>query len=221
MDPSPASPLDAPAPTLRLRDLHVAFDGQAPLVRAWNADLGPRLALLHGDTGSGKSTLLRVLAGEAPPRLAVRGTLALPQAALPGNAETWRRQVFFVDPGTQAFDTMDVRACVARLHAGDAGFDAARWAALAEAFGLAPHLDKGMHMLSTGSKRKVWLACALASGRALTLLDEPGAALDAPSVRALQTALAEVARAGRRIVIVASGEDWALPWRAAFALPVG
>ncbi len=190
-------------------------------MRAWSADLGPGLTLLHGDTGSGKSTLLRALAGEPAPGLALRGGLALPLAALPGDAAAWRRQVFYVDPGTQAFHAMGVRESVAQLRADDAGFDTARWEALAEAFGLAPHLDKGMHMLSTGSRRKVWLACALASGRPLTLLDEPGAALDAASVRALQAALAEVAQAGRRLVIVASGEAWpALPWRARFDLPM-
>ncbi|RYY53807.1 MAG: ATP-binding cassette domain-containing protein [Comamonadaceae bacterium] len=212
----------AGAPVLHVRDLQIAFDGEAPLVRQWQADIGCGLTLLHGDTGSGKSTLLRVLAGEQP---AARGTLALPHAMLhaaaPGAPSAWRRQVFFVDPGTQAFHTLTVQDCVARLRADDDGFDAAHWEALADAFGLAPHRDKGMHMLSTGSRRKVFLACALASGRPLTLLDEPGAALDAASVRALHAALEDVARESRRIVIVASGEAWAgLPWRARLSLPM-
>ncbi|RYF78599.1 MAG: ATP-binding cassette domain-containing protein [Comamonadaceae bacterium] len=214
---SPFTDSAAP-PTLRVRELQVAYDGEAPLVRQWCADIGPGLTLLHGDTGSGKSTVLRVLAGQQP---ATRGTLALPHAALPGPAADWRRQVFFVDPGTQDFHAMTVQECVAWLRADDADFDAARWQALADAFGLAPHLDKGMHMLSTGSRRKVWLACALASGRALTLLDEPTAALDVASIRALHAALDDVARESRRIVIVASGEPWAgLPWRASFTLPM-
>ena len=209
----------ATPPTLRVRDLQVAFGGEAPLVRQWSADVDPGLTLLHGDTGSGKSTVLRVLAGEQP---ATRGTLALPHAALPGPAADWRRQVFFVDPGTQDFHALSVQDSVARLSADDGGFDAARWQALAEAFGLAPHLDKGMHMLSTGSRRKVFLACALTSGRAMTLLDEPSAALDAASIRALHAALEDVAREGRRIVIVASGEAWAgVPWRVRVSLPMG
>ena len=208
----------AGAPVLHVRDLQVGFDGETPLVRQWQAGIGAGLALLQGDTGSGKSTVLRVLAGEQPP---ARGTLALPQAALPGAAAAWRRQVFFIDPATHAFHALTVQDCVARLRADDDGFDAARWEALADAFGLAPHRDKGMHMLSTGSRRKVFLASALASGRPLTLLDEPGAALDAASVRALHAALEDVARERRRIVIVASGEAWAgLPWRARFMLPM-
>ncbi|MDA7419241.1 ATP-binding cassette domain-containing protein [Xenophilus arseniciresistens] len=214
--PSPLAEPDAPC--LQLQDLRVGFDGEAPLLGRWSARLGPGLTLLAGDTGSGKSTVLRVLAGEQP---AAGGTLALAGAALPGDVNAWRRLCFWVDPATRAFHEMGVRDCVARLRADDPAFDDAHWQSLAEAFGLAPHLDKGMHMLSTGSRRKVWLACALASGRALTLLDEPTAALDAASIRALQAALAALAQDARRIVVVASGEPWpTLAWRQRVQLPM-
>ena len=39
-----------------------------------------------------------------------------------------------------------------------------------------------MYMLSTGSRRKVWLAAAFSAGATLTLLDDPFAALDRPSI---------------------------------------
>ena len=55
---------------------------------------------------------------------------------------------------------------------------------LIQAFELTPHLEKPLYMLSTGSKRKVWLAAAFASGAAVTLLDQPFAALDKASVGA-------------------------------------
>ena len=45
--------------------------------------------------------------------------------------------------------------------------------------------------LSTGSLRKLWMAAAWASGAALTLIDEPLAALDRPSERYVQLALNE------------------------------
>ena len=67
-------------------------------------------------------------------------------------------------------------------------------------------VEKKMFMLSTGSKRKVWLAAALASHQPLTLLDEPTGGLDAGSMRCLWRTLAEVAQEGDRAVIVASGE---------------
>jgi ABC-type Mn2+/Zn2+ transport system ATPase subunit len=62
--------------------------------------------------------------------------------------------------------------------------------AVAERLNLSEHLDKTMFMLSSGSQRKViWLA-AMVSGADLLLMDEPFAALDVASIRALQEMLA-------------------------------
>ena len=196
------SPASTP-PILHIDHLRFAYPGDPPIAAGWSATIGAGVTLLHGDTGSGKSTLLRVLAGTLP---ATGGRLTLAGASLPGAAEAYRHQVFFVDPSTDAFDAMGVEECAASLRSADAPFDAARWQALVDSFSLAPHLAKKMFMLSTGSKRKVWLAAALASSRPLTLLDEPTAGLDAGSMRCLWRTLAEVAQEGDRAVIVASGE---------------
>lgn len=214
-----AQPSPSPsAAMLRVRDLRVGFEGDAPLIAHWRADIGPGLTLLHGDTGSGKSAVLRVLAGEAP---ALGGQLTLGPATLPGAQAAWRQQRFYMDPATRDFDTLTVQACVQQLRAAAGGWPEPHWQALAEAFSLTPHLHKGMHMLSTGSRRKVFLSCALASQQALILLDEPTAALDAASIRALKDALHALAQAPQRIVIVASGgDDLGLPWRQRLALPM-
>lgn len=71
---------------------------------------------------------------------------------------------------------------------------------------MTPHLDKPMHMLSSVSKRKVCLAAALASGRALILLDEPTGGLDAASIGGLWSALARFAEQPERAIVVASAE---------------
>ena len=63
-----------------------------------------------------------------------------------------------------------------------AGFDEAVLADVVAGLGLGEHLHKQLFMLSTGSKRKVFMAAAFASGAALTLLDEPFAAVDAASI---------------------------------------
>ena len=63
-----------------------------------------------------------------------------------------------------------------------------------------------MYMLSTGSKRKVWLAAALAGGRALTLFDEPTGGLDAASIACLWRALGGIAQRADRAVVIASAE---------------
>jgi ABC-type multidrug transport system ATPase subunit len=187
---------------LRVDDLSVAHAGAAPLVAHWSVAVRAGVTLLHGDTGSGKTTLLRALAGRHP----VSGRLQVGGVALAADADAYRRRVFFCEATTGAFDQVTARAATAALSDGDAAFDAARWAELAEGFMLAPHLDKPLYMLSTGSKRKVWLAAALASGRPLVLLDEPTGGLDAPSVRCLWAALARVAAGTAQAVIVASAE---------------
>ena len=76
-----------------------------------------------------------------------------------------------------------------------------------EGFALHEHLDKRLEMLSTGTRRKLRLAAALASGATLVLLDDPGAALDARSQRHLAEALRQHhdAPAGRLIVV--TGHD--------------
>lgn len=205
-------------PILHIDRLHFAYPGDPPIAAGWAARIGAGVTLLHGDTGSGKSTLLRVLAGVLP---ATGGRLTLDGAALPDATEAYRRQVFFVDPSTDGFDAMGVEECAASLRAPDVPFDAARWQALIDGFSLAPHLEKKMFMLSTGSKRKVWLAAALASSRPLTLLDEPTAGLDAGSMRCLWGTLAELAREGGRAVIVASGERIdGVPLTATLTLPL-
>jgi energy-coupling factor transporter ATP-binding protein EcfA2 len=61
-------------------------------------------------------------------------------------------------------------------------------------------------MHSTGSKRKVWLIAALASGATLTLLDEPFAALDKASIRSILAQLKEAAQHASRAWVVADYE---------------
>jgi len=189
------------SPLLQIDALRFAYPDQPALVSNWNASVGPGVTLLYGDTGSGKSALLQVIAGTLA---ASSGRLTVAGASLDTVPEAYRRQVFFVDPTTDRFDQLTARECTASLAEGDAGFDHAKWQAIADGFSLAPHLDKKMFMLSTGSKRKVWMAAGLASGRPLVLLDEPTAGLDMPSTRCLWATLSELAAQSKQAVIVAS-----------------
>ncbi|MEP7101000.1 MAG: ATP-binding cassette domain-containing protein, partial [Burkholderiales bacterium] len=111
------------------------------------------VTLVHGDTGSGKSTLLRCLSGD----LGAAGRLTLAGVRLDADRAAYRRNLLLSDPSTDAFDQVTARVCTASLCEGDAGFDAAEWQTLVDGFALKPQLDKPLYMLSTGSKRKVWL----------------------------------------------------------------
>ncbi|VTU15301.1 ABC transporter ATP-binding protein YtrB [Variovorax sp. SRS16] len=197
MDNSPHRPR-----ILHIENLRFAHPDQPALASGWTGSIEAGVTLLYGDTGSGKSTLLRVMAGLLPGG----GRLTLGGVHLDEDPEAYRRDLFFCDPTADQFDRMTARECTASLRADDPRFDAAGWQALVDGFALTPHLDKQMFMLSTGSKRKVGLAAALASGRALTLLDEPAAALDGASIRCLRNALADAARRSERAIVVASSE---------------
>ena len=61
-------------------------------------------------------------------------------------------------------------------------------------------------MLSSGSRRKVWLAAAFASGAALTLVDEPFAALDQASIKVVGELLADAAGDSGRATVIAHYE---------------
>ena len=206
------------SPVLRLQDIDFAYPGQPAIAAGWNASIGPGITLLYGDTGAGKSALLQVIAGVLP---ATKGRLTVAGASLDAAPEAYRRNVFFVDPATDRFDQIAARDCTATLREGDAGFDEGLWEALVAGFSLPPHIDKPMYMLSTGSKRKVWLAAALASGRPLVLLDEPTAALDAGSVRCLWGALADLAgQPGRAVIVASAARIDEVPLAATIALPL-
>lgn len=187
---------------IAVENLRFAFEGEAPLVVDWSVRIGPGITQLYGDTGAGKTTLLRLLAGTLA---ADAGHLQIGDAVLAQAPQRYQAQVFHVDPATAQFDAMAVQACLAALVGADA--DQPLRDVLVEGFGLAPHLDKSMYMLSTGSKRKVWLAAALAGRRPVVLLDEPTAALDQGSVRCLWAVLGQIAAAGTRTVVVASSES--------------
>jgi ABC-2 type transport system ATP-binding protein len=203
------------------RHVSFAYPGEPALIREWSASIGSGITLAHGDTGSGKSTLLRVIAGQLP----FGGTLALAGVRLDVDPQTYRRHLFFhepdADPASDKSDQITARETGPRLNDGDARFDSARWEQLVAGFALTPHFDKPMYMLSTGSRRKLWLAAALASGRPLILLDEPTGGLDAPSTRCLWAALTETAARGDQAVIVASaGRIDQVPLAQTFELPL-
>ena len=207
-------------PLLQVRDLRFAYAGQPALVAGWTASVGAGVTLLFGDTGSGKTTLLRVLAGA----LACTGQLSIGGIRLDRDEPAYRRAVFWFDAAADvpAHDALTPLERVAAWRAMHPRFDLSAWQRHASGFGLAPHLHKPMVQLSTGSKRKVGLAAALACGCALTLLDEPTGALDAPSVAYLLRALAARAQQPDQAVLLASAERPAgVPLAGVIELPLG
>lgn len=166
---------------------------------AWPAGV----ALVQGGESSGKTTLMRLLAGALA---AQAGEIALQGVRQRAEPAAYRAQVFWEDPRSTSLDAMTARQWLACLPVRHAHWDAAALAAHVKGFSLEAHLDKPFHALSTGTRRKVLMAGGLASGAALTLIDEPVAGLDKPSINYLTQALAEAAHHPARLVVVAHYE---------------
>jgi ABC-type multidrug transport system ATPase subunit len=168
----------------------------------WSCQLVPGVSLLKGDGGTGKTTLLRLLSGALPVRA---GQLAIDGVSIKDLA-AYQRQVFWAEPRSAelaALDQITPLDYFASLKSRYAGLQADLPGHLLEGLGLREHINKPFFMLSTGSKRKVLLAAAFTSNAAVTLLDEPFAALDKPSISFVMALLDEQAASHQRAWLVA------------------
>ncbi|WP_051603149.1 ABC transporter ATP-binding protein [Simplicispira psychrophila] len=215
MDTLPASA--ASATLLQVDHLHFSYPQRA-LFQHWSARIPAGVGLVRGGDGSGKTTLLRLLAGELG---AEQGALVLAGTALGSAPEAYRAQVFWHDPRSDALHQISARDWWHSLPARHSGWQASALAGHVQGLGLEAHLDKPMYQLSSGSQRKVILAAGLASGAALTLIDEPLAGLDRPSIAYLECALAAlaVAPAGRCVLVAHYEALRGVPWAVVLDLP--
>ena len=157
--------------------------------------LPPGLVAVTGDEGAGKTRLLRRLGGGVTGLADQVNGLWL-DLSLPGQGEQAPQQVW---------DALRQRCPL---------WDMQLQQDLIEALDLQPHLGKTLSMLSTGSRRKVALVGLLASGAAVTCLDQPFAALDARAIRVIREFLVDVSDDATRTWVVADYEaDPGLPWR--------
>lgn len=189
--------MPAPIALLQAQRLAFAHPGQAaPLFAELSFVLAPGLSLIRGGDGRGKSSLLRLIAGELSPDT---GRMQRQDGIL----------CCFERPADPAHDDCVARAWLAqRQQRFASSWQPEQAEALIADFGLRPHLDKPLYMLSTGSRRKLGLVAAAASGAALTLIDTPFAALDAGSCRVLARLLSAAAASPSRAWVIA---DYELP----------
>ena len=189
-------------PVLKAEQLCFAWP-KRPLFNALSFSIPPGLSLVRGDDGCGKSSLIRLMAGDLAPD---SGTLSIHGTRLDEQHGAYRQQVFWIDPQTEAHDAISAAGYLDSLSHHYPRFNTDALADLVAGFALEPHLNKPMYMLSAGSKRKVWLSAAFAAGTPLTLIDQPFAALDAPSMRFLTELLQEAASHPSRAWVIADYE---------------
>ena len=174
-------------------------------------DLPPGVTLLCGAEGSGKTTLLQLLAGALLP---TAGQLQIKGVRLTENRVAYQQHLAWLDPRDSALNEQTTDHIFSTLAQRQRGFSLDLLQAHIAGLSLAPHLHKALYMLSTGTRRKVLLAAALAAQAPVTLLDQPFMALDRPSIDYLLELLAEAARQPDRAWVVA---DYAAPVGVALA----
>ncbi len=194
-----------PSIVLRMHDVGFAYP-QRPLFADLSANLTGGVMLVRGGDGRGKTTLLRLLAGDLPLQ---SGQLQVKDLCAATQNQAYREQVYWIDPRSLEFDQITAMQFFDQLrlrYPSFPGADAPQLQALITGLSLDEHIDKPLYMLSTGSKRKVWLAGALAAGAAVTLLDDPFAALDKPSIGFVLAHLRAASSDLTRVCVVAGYE---------------
>lgn len=178
---------------------------QVEILTNLSGEILPGVTLVQGGDGRGKSTLLRLLAGALP---ADKGQMRIKGVSLQEKPDAYRQQLFWMEPRADTFDQLTPPQYFETVSSRYPGFDVNAIDPLVEGLGLEPHMGKQLFMLSTGSKRKVWLTAAFASGAAVLLLDEPFAALDAPSIAFVKEQLQDISAHAERAAVIA---DYAAP----------
>ena len=214
-DPSaaPAAPSDAPAPRplASLREVGITHDGEtraAPASVSFDIAAG-EVVLLLGPSGSGKSTLTLALNGLIPHAVpaTVSGSVRI------GGLDTQHTTVaelstrvgmVFQDPDAQlvtgtlldevAFGPENLRMPVAEV--------LARSESALRRVGLWERRSENPDRLSGGGRQRLAIACALAMGSPLLVLDEPTANLDPRGIEEVYAALAELVADGERAILL-------------------
>ncbi|RLK52351.1 ABC transporter ATP-binding protein [Microbacterium telephonicum] len=207
-------------PLLRVQDVGIAHDGSetaTPAHASFELRTG-EVALLLGPSGSGKSTLALALNGLIPQAVPATVTGSVTVAGLDAATTPVARLsthvgMVFQDPDAQlvtgtlldevAFGPENLRLPVDEVLA--RAEDALR------RVGLWERRTENPDRLSGGGRQRLAIACALALGSPLLVLDEPTANLDPAGIEEVYATLADVvASGGRSILLVEHNLDAAM-----------
>ncbi len=208
-------------PMVSVRDVRKTYAAGAAAVHALDGvslDVEPgEVVLLMGPSGSGKTTLLSVMGCILRPtagrvRIAGRDVTDLDERELP---RVRLESIGFIFQGFNLFPTLTARENieVALNLTGVDGPPARRRASeLLERVGLAERADAFPATLSGGQKQRVAIARALANDPRIVMADEPTAALDSTSGRAVTELLAELAHERDRAVVIVTHDPRVVPY---------
>jgi ABC-2 type transport system ATP-binding protein len=186
---------------LQLTALHKSYGSELAL-DGLTLEVRPgEIHAIVGLNGAGKTTLMRACVGMLRPDAGtVRVFGSSPDAA---GSETWARVGQMIETPL-AYRELTARqnlVAAARLHG--LAPDAAREAASVwlDRLALTHWAERRSGALSLGNRQRLGLACALAHGPGLVILDEPTIALDPNGVVLVRDALVESAAAGAGVLV--------------------
>ena len=160
-----------------------------------------------GESGCGKSTIARMLLGLLEPSDGAIYFDGNPLYDMDRLARARRIQPVFQDPYSSLNPRKTIEDIISlplRVHNVGTRAERAEWLAeIMAKVGLSPrYLKNYPNQLSGGQRQRVAIARAFLRDAPIVLLDEPTSALDSESERAVQDALARLAK-GRTTVIIA------------------
>ena len=181
---------------LATHDLHVAYSGRGVLRGLeLRVERGAIYGFL-GRNGAGKTTTLRAALGLVHP---ARGEVELEGRRYRSVPAAARRRVGWLGQEQVFYEWMDARRLGAFVGAFYPGWDQALYDRLLASLRVDPRTPSGA--LSTGTRRKLGLALALAPRPPLLLLDEPTAGVDPVTRAELLDFLRELVRTGDHTVV--------------------
>lgn len=199
------------APLLRVRELSLTHaDAARPSPSDVTFDIGPgEVVLLLGPSGSGKSTLTLALNGLIPHTLPATMTGTVEAGGIDtAHADTATLSthvaMVFQDPDAQivtgtVYDEVAFGPENLLLPSDEVR---ARTEDALDRVGLWERRDDNPDRLSGGGRQRLAIACALAMGSPLLVLDEPTANLDPQGIDDVYAALADVVATGDRAILL-------------------
>lgn len=141
-----------------------------------------------GCNGSGKSTLLQILAGVLKPDSG---------SFMADGKNLWKHPgaVGYIPQGTPLLEELSARDNL-RLWYSRAQLEAELNGGVLQSLGIGDFLNKPVHTLSGGMKKRLSIGCAVAGRPPVLLLDEPTAALDLPCKQQIRRYLEVYKRSG-------------------------
>jgi putative ABC transport system ATP-binding protein len=168
-----------------------------------------RMTIVAGPSGSGKSTLLSLLAcmQRADEGVVMVGDSDVLTLSRRDRRELRRDRLGIVlpQPSENLLDQFDaagnVRWAADQRRGPTSTVSSNELESLLDSVGLAAASTRRVRELSGGEQQRLAVACALAGGPELVILDEPTASLDRVNAQVLVDVLAEVASHGATMVI--------------------